>query len=129
MLVTGMAMGLSDGNKMKYRRRAAPAMQANGFNDATVHAQAQSQMQPAVHATQSQPELNGKRMLQEEDYIFPLDEDQVVDTPTPTSTAIPPFGMSSFKVRKTSPSRLPSAKTLNLTPVPRNRYVNTNYYM
>ncbi|XP_017091999.2 C2 domain-containing protein 5 isoform X3 [Drosophila bipectinata] len=125
LLVTGMAMGLSDSNKMKCRGRGRalpfqqPQQQTNGFHEA------------AVHATQSQPELNGKRMLQEEDYIFPLDEDQMVDTPTPTSTAIPPFGMSSFKMRKTSPSRLsnlgsglPSTgvKSLNVGPVPRNRY-------
>ncbi|XP_062126650.1 C2 domain-containing protein 5 isoform X1 [Drosophila sulfurigaster albostrigata] len=127
LLVTGMAMGLSDANKVKYRRRGAPAVQPNGFNDAAM--QAQAQPASAVHAAQSQPELNGKRMLQEEDYIFPLDEDQVVDTPTPTSTAIPPFGMSSFKQRKTSPSRLgnlttalPSAKSLNIAPVTRTRY-------
>lgn len=122
-----MAMGLSDANKMKYRGRGRampqqqpPQQQQNGFHEAS------------VHATQSQPELNGKRMLQEEDYIFPLDEDQMVDTPTPTSTAIPPFGMSSFKMRKTSPSRLgnlasglPSTgvKSLNVGAVPRNRYV------
>lgn len=131
MLVTGMAMGLSDGSKVKYRGRGRlmqqqqppppQQQQQNGFHEAT------------VHATQSQPELNGKRMLQEEDYIFPLDEDQMVDTPTPTSTAIPPFGMSSFKMRKTSPSRLsnlasglPSSgvKALNMGPVPRNRYVS-----
>lgn len=133
LLVTGMAMGLSDGNKIKYRRRGAPAtLQQNGFNDATVQLQ-QQQVPPqsAVHVTQSQPELNGKRMLQEEDYIFPLDEDQMVDTPTPTSNAIPTFGMSSFKSRKTSPSRLgnltsaiPSAKSLNVAPVPRSRYVS-----
>lgn len=133
LLVTGMAMGLSDGNKIKYRRRGAPvSLQQNGFNDATVQLQ-QQQMQPqsAVHVTQSQPELNGKRMLQEEDYIFPLDEDHMVDTPTPTSNAIPAFGMSSFKSRKTSPSRLgnltsaiPSAKSLNVAPVPRSRYVS-----
>ncbi|XP_017117413.1 C2 domain-containing protein 5 isoform X2 [Drosophila elegans] len=122
LLVTGMAMGLSDANKMKYRGRGRPAQlqqQQNGFHDAT------------VHATQSQPELNGKRQLQEEDYIFPLDEDQMVDTPTPTSNAIPTFGMSSFKMRKTSPSRLsnlvsglPSTgvKSLNVGSVPRNRY-------
>ncbi|XP_017084143.2 C2 domain-containing protein 5 isoform X2 [Drosophila eugracilis] len=125
LLVTGMAMGLTDANKMKYRGRGRtaqqqpPSQQQNGFHDAT------------VLATQSQPELNGKRMLQEEDYIFPLDEDQMVDTPTPTSTAIPPFGMSSFKMRKTSPSRLsnivsalPSTgvKPLNVGSVPRNRY-------
>ncbi|XP_017009173.2 C2 domain-containing protein 5 isoform X1 [Drosophila takahashii] len=127
LLVTGMAMGLTDANKMKYRGRGRvaqqqqqqpPSQQQNGFHDAT------------MHATQSQPELNGKRTLQEEDYIFPLDEDQMVDTPTPTSTAIPPFGMSSFKMRKTSPSRLnnlvsgvPSTgvKALNVGPV-RNRY-------
>jgi len=75
-------------------------------------------------------------MLQEEDYIFPLDEDQMVDTPTPTSTAIPPFGMSSFKMRKTSPSRLnnlasglPSTgvKSLNVGLLPRNRYVRICY--
>ncbi|XP_016988016.1 C2 domain-containing protein 5 isoform X2 [Drosophila rhopaloa] len=126
LLVTGMAMGLSDANKMKYRGRGRPAQlqqqqpqQQNGFHDAT------------MHATQSQPELNGKRQLQEEDYIFPLDEDQMVDTPTPTSNAIPTFGMSSFKMRKTSPSRLnnlvsgiPSTgvKSLNVGIVPRNRY-------
>ncbi|XP_037710457.1 C2 domain-containing protein 5 isoform X2 [Drosophila subpulchrella] len=126
LLVTGMAMGLTDANKMKYRGRGRPVpqqqpppQQQNGFHDST------------VHATQSQPELNGKRMLQEEDYIFPLDEDQMVDTPTPTSTAIPPFGMSSFKMRKTSPSRLnnlasglPSTgvKALNVGLLPRNRY-------
>ncbi|XP_065721432.1 C2 domain-containing protein 5 isoform X2 [Drosophila suzukii] len=126
LLVTGMAMGLTDANKMKYRGRGRPVpqqqpppQQQNGFHDST------------VHATQSQPELNGKRMLQEEDYIFPLDEDQMVDTPTPTSTAIPPFGMSSFKMRKTSPSRLnnlasglPSTgvKSLNVGLLPRNRY-------
>ncbi|EDX14214.1 GD21093 [Drosophila simulans] len=127
LLVTGMAMGLSDANRMKYRGRGRPAQQQqqqapqqqNGFHDGT------------VHATQSQPELNGKRMLQEEDYIFPLDEDQMVDTPTPTSTAIPPFGMSSFKMRKTSPSRLnnlvsglPSTgvKPLNVGSVQRSRY-------
>ncbi|XP_043653211.1 C2 domain-containing protein 5 isoform X2 [Drosophila teissieri] len=128
LLVTGMAMGLSDANRMKYRGRGRPAQQQqqqpapqqqNGFHEGT------------VHATQSQPELHGKRMLQEEDYIFPLDEDQMVDTPTPTSTAIPPFGMSSFKMRKTSPSRLnnlvsglPSTgvKPLNVGSVPRSRY-------
>ncbi|KQS52363.1 C2 domain-containing protein 5 isoform X2 [Drosophila erecta] len=126
LLVTGMAMGLSDANRMKYRGRGRPAQQQqpapqqqNGFHDGT------------VHVTQSQPELHGKRMLQEEDYIFPLDEDQMVDTPTPTSTAIPPFGMSSFKMRKTSPSRLnnlgsglPSTgiKPLNVGSVPRSRY-------
>lgn len=125
LLVTGMAMGLSDANRMKYRGRGRPAQQQqapqqqNGYHDGT------------VHATQSQPELNGKRMLQEEDYIFPLDEDQMVDTPTPTSTAIPPFGMSSFKMRKTSPSRLnnlvsglPSTgvKPLNVGSVQRSRY-------
>ncbi|XP_017142130.1 C2 domain-containing protein 5 isoform X1 [Drosophila miranda] len=126
LLVTGMAMGLSDANKMKYRRRPVQQLQQqNGFHEAAT----------IVHAAHSQPELaNGKRMLQEEDYIFPLDEDQMVDTPTPTSTAIPPFGMSSFKVRKTSPSRLgnlssgvpPSStgvKSLNLGgTVSRNRY-------
>ncbi|XP_034664373.1 C2 domain-containing protein 5 isoform X1 [Drosophila subobscura] len=124
LLVTGMAMGLSDANKMKYRRRPAQPQQ-NGFHEAAT----------TVHAAHSQPELsNGKRMLQEEDYIFPLDEDQMVDTPTPTSTAIPPFGMSSFKMRKTSPSRLGNLssgvpatstgiKSLNLgTTVSRNRY-------
>lgn len=128
LLVTGMVMGLSDANRMKYRGRGRPAQQQqapqqqNGYHDGT------------VHATQSQPELNGKRMLQEEDYIFPLDEDQMVDTPTPTSTAIPPFGMSSFKMRKTSPSRLnnlvsglPSTgvKPLNVGSVQRSRYVRT----
>lgn len=133
LLVTGMAMGLSDTNKIKYRRRAVPAtLQQNGFNDANVQLQQQQfQPQSAVHVTQSQPELNGKRILQEDDYIFPLDEDQMVDTPTPTSNVIPPFGMSSFKTRKTSPSRLgnltsalPSAKSLNVAPVPRGRYVS-----
>lgn len=132
LLVTGMAMGLSDGNKIKYRRRGAPTtLPQNGFNDANVQLQQQQfAAQSAVHVTQSQPELNGKRMLQEEDYIFPLDEDQMVDTPTPTSNVIPPFGMSSFKTRKTSPSRLgnltsalPSAKSLNVAAVPRSRYV------
>lgn len=115
-------MGLSDGNKMKYRRRAPAAAQLpNGASDAA----------PAGHENQSQPEMNGKRMLQEEDYIFPLDEDQMVDTPTPTSSAIPPFGMSSFKVRKTSPSRLsnlttpsPAPKLINIGPPPRSRYVS-----
>lgn len=123
-------MGLSDANKMKYRRRGAPVAQMqNGFNDAA------TQPVSVVHETQSQPELNGKRMLQEEDYIFPLDEDQMVDTPTPTSSAIPPFGMSSFKVRKTSPSRLnnlaaalPPAKPLNMTPLARNRYVSGGFF-
>ncbi|XP_030376595.1 C2 domain-containing protein 5 isoform X4 [Scaptodrosophila lebanonensis] len=114
LLVTGMAMGLTDANKMKYRRKPA---QQNGVNETA----------QAMHTTQSQTELNGKRMLQEEDYIFPLDEDQMVDTPTPTSTAIPPFGLSSFKIRKSSPSRLsnlaaPSVKPLNVNAAPRNRY-------
>ncbi|KAH8414071.1 hypothetical protein KR222_004764 [Zaprionus bogoriensis] len=132
LLVTGMAMGLSDATKTKYRRRVVPTtLQQNGFNDATTTQlqQAQAQSQSTVHVTQSQPELNGKRMLQEEDYIFPLDEDQMVDTPTPTSNVIPPFGMNSFKTRKTSPSRLgnltsalPSAKSLNVAPGPRSRY-------
>ncbi|KRG01645.1 uncharacterized protein Dmoj_GI22687, isoform B [Drosophila mojavensis] len=120
LLVTGMAMGLSDGNKMKYRRRAPAAAQLpNGSSEAA----------PTGHECQSQPGMNGKRMLQEEDYIFPLDEDQMVDTPTPTSSAIPPFGMSSFKVRKTSPSRLsnlttpsPATKLINIGPPPRSRY-------
>lgn len=115
-------MGLSDGNKMKYRRRAPAAAQLpNGSSEAA----------PTGHECQSQPGMNGKRMLQEEDYIFPLDEDQMVDTPTPTSSAIPPFGMSSFKVRKTSPSRLsnlttpsPATKLINIGPPPRSRYVS-----
>lgn len=119
-------MGLSDGNKMKYRRRGPPAAQVqNGLSDAATLSA------PTVHETQSQPELNGKRILQEEDYIFPLDEDQMVDTPTPTSSAIPPFGMNSFKVRKTSPSQLcnlatplPAPKPINIGPPPRNRYVS-----
>ncbi|XP_017020278.1 C2 domain-containing protein 5 isoform X3 [Drosophila kikkawai] len=126
LLVTGMAMGLSDASKVKYRGRGRVMQQQQ-------QQQPQPQQQNGFHESQSQsqPELNGKRMLQEEDYIFPLDEDQMVDTPTPTSTAIPPFGMSSFKMRKTSPSRLsnlvsglPSTgvKPLSVGAVPRNRY-------
>ncbi|XP_020810846.1 C2 domain-containing protein 5 isoform X2 [Drosophila serrata] len=127
LLVTGMAMGLSDASKMKYRGRGRVMQQQQQQQPQ------QQQQQNGFHESQSQsqPELNGKRMLQEEDYIFPLDEDQMVDTPTPTSTAIPPFGMSSFKMRKTSPSRLsnlvpgvPSTgvKPLSVGAVPRNRY-------
>ncbi|KAH8294190.1 hypothetical protein KR054_009273 [Drosophila jambulina] len=127
LLVTGMAMGLSDASKMKYRGRGRVMQQQQQPQPQ------QQQQQNGFHESQSQsqPELNGKRMLQEEDYIFPLDEDQMVDTPTPTSTAIPPFGMSSFKMRKTSPSRLsnlvpglPSTgtKPLSVGAVPRNRY-------
>ncbi|XP_023035590.1 C2 domain-containing protein 5 isoform X2 [Drosophila willistoni] len=138
LLVTGMAMGLTDGNKMKYRRRQQPQQQQNGLHEvATIAAMTAPPPQSLImHPTQSQPEINGKRQLQEEDYIFPLDEDQMVDTPTPTSSAIPPFGMSSFKMRKTSPSRLgnlgnltpglsPAAiahRSLNAAPIPRNRF-------
>ncbi|XP_068155467.1 C2 domain-containing protein 5 isoform X2 [Drosophila tropicalis] len=135
LLVTGMAMGLTNGNKMKYRRRQQ--QQQNGLHEvATIAAMTVPPQSLIMHPTQSQPELNGKRQLQEEDYIFPLDEDQMVDTPTPTSSAIPPFGMSSFKMRKTSPSRLgnlgnltpglsPAAtaqKSLNAAQIPRNRF-------
>ncbi|XP_050317871.1 C2 domain-containing protein 5 isoform X1 [Bactrocera neohumeralis] len=95
LLVTGMALGLDDANKFKYRRKAAATNFTNGTaNDA--------------------PDANGmsagnKRTLQEEDYIFPLDEDQMVETPTPTSN-LPPYGMNSFKMAKTSPSRQQSKK-------------------
>uniref|UniRef100_A0A0A1WTX3 Uncharacterized protein KIAA0528 n=1 Tax=Zeugodacus cucurbitae TaxID=28588 RepID=A0A0A1WTX3_ZEUCU len=104
LLVTGMAIGLDDANKFKYRRKAA----ATAFTNGT-----------AADA----PDTNGlnagnKRTLQEEDYIFPLDEDQMVETPTPTSN-LPPYGLNSFKLAKTSPSRQQSKKG---TLVSRNNY-------
>ncbi|XP_037944747.1 C2 domain-containing protein 5 isoform X2 [Teleopsis dalmanni] len=92
LLVTGMALGLADVNKFKYRRKT---LNTNGFIESN---------------SNQQPETNGaitgsnKRALQEEDYIFPLDEDQMVETPTPT-TNLPPYGSHSLKLRKTSPSR------------------------
>ncbi|XP_069964497.1 C2 domain-containing protein 5 isoform X3 [Bactrocera oleae] len=104
LLVTGMALGLDDANKFKYRRKAAVTSFTNGtVTDA--------------------PDANGlsagnKRTLQEEDYIFPLDEDQMVETPTPTSN-LPPYGLNSFKLAKTSPSRQHSKKG---TLINRNNY-------
>ncbi|XP_053967749.1 uncharacterized protein LOC128869237 isoform X1 [Anastrepha ludens] len=104
LLVTGMALGLGDANKFKYRRKAA----ATGITNGT---------------TADVPDTNGvsvgnKRTLQEEDYIFPLDEDQMVETPTPTSN-LPPYGLNSFKLSKTSPSRQQSKK---------GSAINRNYY-
>ncbi|XP_067642552.1 uncharacterized protein [Eurosta solidaginis] len=99
LLVTGMALSLGDANKFKYRRKAAAA--APNITNGT-----------AADA----PDTNGvstgnkQRTLQEEDYIFPLDEDQMVETPTPTSN-LPPYGLNSFKLSKTSPSRQQSKKT------------------
>lgn len=100
-----MALGLDDANKFKYRRKAA----ATGFTNGT-----------ATDAPDSNSLSAGnKRTLQEEDYIFPLDEDQMVETPTPTSN-LPPYGLNSFKMAKTSPSRQQSKKG---TVVNRNNYV------
>ncbi|XP_036325375.1 uncharacterized protein LOC118738536 isoform X2 [Rhagoletis pomonella] len=105
LLVTGMALGLGDANKFKYRRK--PAAATGITNGASTDA----------------PDTNGltagnKRTLQEEDYIFPLDEDQMVETPTPTSN-LPPYGLNSFKLAKTSPSRQHSKKA---------GAINRNYY-
>ncbi|XP_020713746.1 C2 domain-containing protein 5 isoform X2 [Ceratitis capitata] len=106
LLVTGIALGLGDANKFKYRRKATAT---SGFTNGT---------------TADAPDANGantgnKRTLQEEDYIFPLDEDQMVETPTPTSN-LPPYGLNSFKMAKTSPSRQQSKKGAVVS--------NRNYY-
>ncbi|XP_011290288.1 C2 domain-containing protein 5 isoform X2 [Musca domestica] len=95
ILVTGMALGLGDPSKAKPRRKTV----SNGqMVDGAANAMSVLQ-QPHNHQTIDQ------KSTCDEDYIFPLDEDQMVETPTP-ATNIPMFGAQLFKNRKTSPIQL-----------------------
>ena len=96
-----MALGLGDSNKLKYRRKNLPTNGAASNADMSSNA--------SLATSQSTLSQNGnKRSLQDEDYIFPLDEDQMqIETPTPTSN-VPQFNAHSIKLRKTSPSRTTS---------------------
>ncbi|XP_065354941.1 C2 domain-containing protein 5 [Calliphora vicina] len=97
ILVTGMALGLGDPSKSKNKRKNLTNGQSES-NDSMTH-------------TQSAGEINSKKLQQlhqDEDYIFPLDEDHMVETPTP-ATNIPLFGAQLFKNRKSSPIQLSSA--------------------
>ncbi|XP_037828896.1 C2 domain-containing protein 5 [Lucilia sericata] len=97
ILVTGMALGLGDPNKLKNKRKNI----SNGQSDSN----------NSMSHTYSAGEINNKKLQQlqqEEDYIFPLDEDHMVETPTP-ATNIPLFGAQLFKNRKSSPIQLSSA--------------------
>ncbi|XP_046804860.1 C2 domain-containing protein 5 isoform X1 [Lucilia cuprina] len=97
ILVTGMALGLGDPNKLKNKRKNVTNGQSDS-NDSMSH-------------THSAGEINNKKLQQlqqEEDYMFPLDEDHMVETPTP-ATNIPLFGAQLFKNRKSSPIQLSSA--------------------
>ncbi|XP_055848017.1 C2 domain-containing protein 5 isoform X2 [Episyrphus balteatus] len=82
LLVTGMALGLGEVNKFKNRRKTIN-------NDGAVN-------------------VNGSiKKSHDEELIFPLDEDQAVETPTPVpSTPVPSslYGNYSLKYRKGSPS-------------------------
>ncbi|XP_013111413.2 C2 domain-containing protein 5 isoform X1 [Stomoxys calcitrans] len=95
ILVTGMALGLGDPSKSKYKRK----MQANGQLDS--------------NNTDNHHHSNDghKKATSDEDYIFPLDEDQMVETPTP-ATNMPLFGAQLFKNRKSSPIQLTTAPGL-----------------
>lgn len=112
-----MALGLGDAsNKIKYRRKTV--------NNGT------TAPNPDVINNMTNNEMSSghgqKRTLQEEDYIFPLDEDHMVETPTP-STNLPPYGIHSFKLRKTSPSRPTIASNAKTTSSSfRNRYVSAS---
>uniref|UniRef100_A0A1I8P0S9 C2 domain-containing protein n=1 Tax=Stomoxys calcitrans TaxID=35570 RepID=A0A1I8P0S9_STOCA len=95
ILVTGMALGLGDPSKSKYKRK----MQANGQLD--------SNNTDGHHHSND----GHKKATCDEDYIFPLDEDQMVETPTP-ATNMPLFGAQLFKNRKSSPIQLTTAPGL-----------------
>lgn len=106
-----MALGLGDPSKAKPRRKTV----SNGqMVDGAANAMSVLQ-QPHNHQTIDQ------KSTCDEDYIFPLDEDHMVETPTP-ATNIPMFGAQLFKNRKTSP--------IQLTTTPgalKQRFVNINH--
>lgn len=109
-----MALGLGDSNKkLNYKRKNATS---NGTTN-------NEQSSNSSISSQNISQNGNKRSLQDEDYIFPLDEDQmVIETPTPNAN-VPQFNAHSIKLRKTSPSRI-SSKT-NATSVMRNnKYVS-----
>ncbi|KAM7361229.1 C2 domain-containing protein 5 isoform 2-T2 [Cochliomyia hominivorax] len=97
ILVTGMALGLGDPSKLKSKRKTISNGQSES-NDSMSH----------LHSTNESISKKLQQFQQDEDYIFPLDEDHMVETPTP-ATNIPLFGAQLFKNRKSSPIQLSSA--------------------
>lgn len=92
-----MALGLGDPSKLKNKRKTL----SNG----------QTESNDFMNHTNLPCETNSRKLQQlqqDEDYIFPLDDDHMVETPTP-ATNIPLFGAQLFKNRKSSPIQLPSA--------------------
>lgn len=90
-----MALGLGEPHRLKHKRKTV----TNGQSDSS----------DSMNHTQSGSEINNKKLsqLQDEDYIFPLDEDHIIETPTPaTNTAL--FGAQLFKSRKSSPIQISS---------------------
>ncbi|XP_075146094.1 C2 domain-containing protein 5 isoform X1 [Haematobia irritans] len=88
ILVTGMALGLGDPSKSKYKRKTVVNGQVDNTSD-----------------THHQTSDAHRKLTCDEDYIFPLDEDQMVETPTP-ATNMPLFGAQLFKNRKSSPIQM-----------------------
>lgn len=88
-----MALGLGDPSRIKYKRKTVTNGQGDSTDNANHH---------------SSNESSNKKLQNDEDYIFPLDEDQMVETPTP-ATNIPLFGAQIFKNRKSSPIQLTTA--------------------
>ncbi|XP_073841071.1 C2 domain-containing protein 5 isoform X2 [Musca autumnalis] len=99
ILVTGMALGLGDPTKTKARRKTV----SNGQLDNAANAMS------IVPPEQHQHQTMDKKSTCDEDYIFPLDEDHMVETPTPATNSIPMFGAQLFKNRKSSPIQLTTA--------------------
>ncbi|TMW51981.1 hypothetical protein DOY81_002971 [Sarcophaga bullata] len=95
ILVTGMALGLGEPHRLKHKRKTV----TNGQSDSS----------DSMNHTQSGSEINNKKLsqLQDEDYIFPLDEDHIIETPTPATNAAL-FGAQLFKSRKSSPIQISS---------------------
>lgn len=89
-----MALGLGDPSKPKYKHKTATNGQADGTE--------------AMMSGYHKPIDGHKKLTCDEDYIFPLDEDQMIETPTP-ATNIPLFGAQLFKNRKSSPIQLTTA--------------------
>lgn len=94
IVVTGMALGLSDPVKLKSKRKTITNGQSEG-----------SDLMCQTNLNESK---KSQLLQQDLDYIFPLDEDQMVETPTPANN-IPLFGAQLFKNRKSSPIQLSSA--------------------
>lgn len=92
-----MALGLGDPSKLKNKRKTLTNGQTDS-NDSMSHA----------HSGSESISKKLQQLQQDEDYIFPLDEDHMVETPTP-ATNIPLFGAQLFKNRKSSPIQLSSA--------------------